>query len=91
METIENLVADIDKLVDPSTPDTDSLLAGLDAKGVEYTTWSGWNTLNAHELRLGEQYGPILVRKHGETEGTETPRERVKVVDRDEQVRISRS
>jgi hypothetical protein len=32
-----------------------------------------------------------LVRKHGETEDTETPRERVKVVDRDEQVRISRS
>ena len=91
METIENLVADIDKLVDPSTPDTDSLLAGLDAKGVEYTTWAGWNALNAHELSLGEQYGPILVRKHGETEGTETPRERVKVVDRDEQVRISRS
>jgi ferredoxin--NADP+ reductase len=91
METIENLVADIDKLVDPATPDTDSLLAGLDAKGVEYTTWAGWNTLNAHELSLGEQYGPILVRKHGEAEGTETPRERVKVVDRDEQVRISRS
>jgi ferredoxin--NADP+ reductase len=91
METIENLVADIDKLVDPSTPDTDSLLSDLDAKGVEYTTWAGWNTLNAHELSLGEQYGPILVRKHGETEDTETPRERVKVVDRDEQVRISRS
>ena len=91
METIENLVADIDKLVDPGTPDTDSLLAGLDAKGVEYTTWAGWNTLNAHELSLGEQYGPIMVRKHGESEGTETPRERVKVVDRDEQVRISRS
>ena len=91
METIENLVADIDKLVDPSTPDTDSLLAGLDAKGVEYTTWAGWNALNAHELSLGEQYGPILVRKHGETEGTEVPRERVKVVDRNEQIAISRA
>ncbi|MEY4743720.1 MAG: hypothetical protein RIR34_1059 [Actinomycetota bacterium] len=91
METIENLVADIEKFADPVDPDTDSLLADLDAKGVEYTTWAGWNTLNAHELSLGEQYGPILVRKHGETEGTETPRERVKVVDRAEQVRISRS
>ena len=91
METIENLVADVDKLVDPIDPDTQSLLADLDAKGVEYTTWDGWNKLNAHELSLGEAYGSIPVRKHGETETTQAPRERVKVVDRDEQVRISRA
>ena len=74
METITNLVADIDKLDDPKN--SHSLIAELDARGVKYTDWAGWLKLNAHELELGEKHQPV--------------RERVKVVDRDEQVRISR-
>ncbi|MFM6971240.1 MAG: FAD-dependent oxidoreductase [Rhodoluna sp.] len=75
METIANLVADIDKLDDPKN--SHSVIAELDARGVKYTDWAGWLKLNAHELELGENHQPV--------------RERVKVVDRDDQVRISRS
>ena len=91
METIENLVADIDGLVDPVSPDTDALLATFEQRGVAFTTWTGWNALNAHELSLGEAFGSIKVRKHGETEGVDAPRERVKVVDRNTQIAISRA
>jgi ferredoxin--NADP+ reductase len=91
METIENLVADIDGLTDPEIPDTDELLAQLDARGVEYVTWQGWQGLNAHELSLGEAYGEVPSRPHNAEGNVLVPRERVKVVDRAEQVRISRA
>ncbi|MDE2591902.1 MAG: FAD-dependent oxidoreductase [Actinomycetales bacterium] len=77
-ETIENLLADIDSLVDPAVADSDALLAELTARGVEFTTWSGWLQLDAHERALGE------------ADQSPVQRERVKVVDREEQVRISR-
>jgi ferredoxin--NADP+ reductase len=96
METIENLVADVPHLVDPEVDSTDELLAELDARGVEYTTWQGWNALNAHELSLGEKYGVVPSRPHNADKSVnggvvEVPRERVKVVDRDEQIQISRA
>ncbi|GAB3549533.1 ferredoxin--NADP+ reductase [Actinopolyspora lacussalsi] len=46
----------------------------LSERGVAYTTWQGWNLLDEHERALGEQRG----------------RERMKVVERDEMVRVSR-
>ena len=77
METIENLVADVDSLVDPAEPQLEQVLSALTGRGVEYTDWAGWLKLNQHELALGTAFeGPI-------------ERERVKVVDRVEQVRIS--
>lgn len=76
-ETIENLVADVDKLVDPAVADTDAVLTELTARGVEYTTWEGWLKLNEHEIALGA------------ADTSHVERERVKVVDRDEQVSIS--
>jgi ferredoxin--NADP+ reductase len=91
METIENLVADVDKLADPAVISTDELLAVLEQRGVAYTNWQGWNALDAHELGLGAKFGSIKVRKHGEAEGSDSPRERVKVVDRNEQIAISRA
>lgn len=51
------------------------VLDTLAARGVQYTDWQGWLKLDAHEQSLGEKVN----------------RERIKVVDRDEQVRISRS
>ncbi|MEY4320667.1 MAG: hypothetical protein RLZZ471_608 [Actinomycetota bacterium] len=72
-ETIENLVADVDKLTDPQAPG--EVLATLSERGVQYTDWQGWLKLDAYEQSLGEKVN----------------RERIKVVDRDEQVRISRS
>jgi ferredoxin--NADP+ reductase len=76
LETIENLVADLDTLVDPAEPSTDAVLATFAERGVAFTTWEGWLKLNQHEIALGEAF-----------DGVE--RERVKVVARDEQVSIS--
>jgi ferredoxin--NADP+ reductase len=56
-------------------PSAGNTLELLEARGVEYTTWAGWLALDAHERSLGETDA--------------APRERVKVVPRDEQVAIS--
>jgi ferredoxin--NADP+ reductase len=77
METIENLVADLETFEDPTEPELSSVLEVLKSRGVAFTDWSGWLKLNAHELELGTNYvGPVS-------------RERVKVVDRLEQVEIA--
>lgn len=76
LETIENLVADLDTLVDPAEPSTDAVLATFAERGVAFTTWEGWLKLNQHEIALGEAFDGV-------------DRERVKVVARDEQVSIS--
>ncbi|QGK69618.1 pyridine nucleotide-disulfide oxidoreductase [Allosaccharopolyspora coralli] len=74
LETITNLLADVDADRPAQAPDRESVLQLLDERGVEYTTWDGWNRLDAHERALGETQG----------------RERVKVVPREDMVRISR-
>lgn len=76
-QTVEMLLTDAPGLPAPASPDPQSVDAYLDSRGLEYTTWEGWERLDAHELGLGE--------------GHEHTRERVKVVPRDEMVRISRS
>lgn len=77
METIENLVADADTLTDPIAPELPSVLSLLNSRGVTFTDWAGWLKLNEHELSLGKNFvGPVS-------------RERVKVVDRQEQVEIA--
>ena len=53
----------------------------LQSRGVAYTTWDGWQLLDAHELALGEAYGLV----------GEKARERVKVVDRADDDRVSRA
>lgn len=75
LETITNLVADVDSLNEPTK--AGSLLDELKARGVKYTDWRGWLKLNQHELNLGA------------ADSSPIQRERVKVVDRDEQVEIS--
>ena len=47
----------------------------LNSRGIEYTDWQGWLKLDSHEQNIGEKEN----------------RERIKIVDRDEQVRISRN
>ena len=74
-ETIEHLLADHDALPSPEVADADAIVEHLEARGVEFTTEAGWALLDAHELSLGEAAG----------------RERVKVVPRDEMIRISRA
>ena len=64
-------------LVAPEQPEREAVDAYLAGRGLEVTTWEGWEKLDAHELALGESH--------------EHPRERVKVVPRDEMVRIARA
>ena len=75
LETINNLLSDTDSMPGAEEPDRASILQLLDQRGVEYTTWDGWQRLDAHEKALGEAQG----------------RERIKVVPREEMVNISRS
>ena len=49
-----------------------------------YTTWDGWLRLDEYERGLGAAYGPVT---HGDAE---TARERVKVVEREVMVEVSR-
>ena len=79
METIENLVADVDGLNQPNEPELSQVLSVLKSRGVNYTDWAGWLRLNQHELSLGAAFTGSIVR------------ERVKVVDRDEQARIAKA
>ena len=73
--TIDLLLSDVDSLVAPSLPQLEAVDAYLDQRGIEFTTWAGWEKLDAHEIALGEAVG----------------RERIKVVPRDTMVSISRS
>jgi ferredoxin--NADP+ reductase len=74
-ETIEHLLADLDALPTPEIADDHAIVEHLEARGVDYTTEAGWALLDAHELSLGEAAG----------------RERIKVVPREEMIRVSRA
>jgi ferredoxin--NADP+ reductase len=73
-ETVTSLLADAPNLPTPAQPDPDAILGFLADRGVPFTTWEGWGKLDAHERALGEPHG----------------RERIKVVERDEMIRVSR-
>lgn len=84
-ETIANLVQDAEAGVLHAGTDAvghDAMIALLEERGIPYTTWQGWELLDAYEQRLGEEYG--------EVEGDRGPRERVKVVSRAAMTAISR-
>ena len=82
IETVTSMLADLDAgVLSPATErDGDAILRLLDERGVEFTTWDGWTALDAHEKELGA----AALDADGEA------RARVKVVDREEMVRISR-
>ena len=77
-ETIAHLLGDADALAAATDIDPSDVVDLLDARDVHYTTWDGWLTLDAHERALGA------------ADESDTDRERVKVVPRDEQVGIAR-
>jgi len=74
METIARLVKGQASWWSPAEPSEEAVTALLDARGVEYTNLDGWHHLDNHEKSLGTPHG----------------RERIKVVDRDEMLRVSR-
>ena len=76
-ETIANLVEDANagRLSATGTPDGgEGIVALLNERGVRYTTWHGWELLEAFEKELGEAEG----------------RKRIKVVERETMTAVSR-
>lgn len=73
METIRHLVNDQANWWSPEHPEEDAVVELLRSRGVEFTNLDGWHHLDEHELALGAAEG----------------RTRIKVVPRDEMVRIS--
>ncbi|WP_203137466.1 FAD-dependent oxidoreductase [Microbacterium sp. JZ31] len=74
METIQHLVTDQGSWWQPADPSEDAIPALLAERGVAWTDLDGWHRLDAHEVELGAPDG----------------RARIKVVPREEMVRISR-
>lgn len=73
-ETIEHLLEDLPLIPTREIEDRTAIEEDLRERGVEFTTWAGWEALDAHELALGEAAG----------------RERIKVIPREEMVTVSR-
>ena len=74
METIQHVLNGQAGWWSPAEPDEKAIVDLLDSRGVLYTDLDGWRRLDAHEQELGAGRG----------------RARIKVVPRDEMVRISR-
>jgi ferredoxin--NADP+ reductase len=74
METISHLVVDQANWWAPADPSPAAVVELLTSRGVTYTDLDGWHRLDSHEIALGEPEG----------------RARIKVVDRDEMIEVSR-
>lgn len=84
-QTIGHLVADAQAGKLQASSDAvghEAMVALLESRGVRYTTWEGWELLDAYERQLGADYG--------EVEGGRGPRERIKVASRHAMVAIER-
>ncbi|WP_348786422.1 FAD-dependent oxidoreductase [Leifsonia sp. NPDC080035] len=73
METIKHVINDQGNWWAPADPSEESVVRLLEERGVEFTNLDGWHNLDAHEQQLGAERG----------------RARIKVVPRDEMVRVS--
>ncbi|MGO2684276.1 MAG: FAD-dependent oxidoreductase [Microbacterium sp.] len=74
METVQHLVNDQGSWWQPVDPSEEAIPALLAERGVQWTDLEGWHRLDQHEIGLGEPH----------------ERARIKIVPRDEMVRISR-
>ncbi|WP_115790239.1 FAD-dependent oxidoreductase [Arthrobacter silvisoli] len=84
LETIGFLLEDRLSLPPAETPDPQAIVDLLEERGIEYTTWEGWNKLDAHELALGAAWT-------AENPAAGVVRERIKVVPREDMIGISRA
>ncbi|RAM35924.1 FAD-dependent oxidoreductase [Arthrobacter globiformis] len=84
LETIGFLLEDRLTLPPAQNPDPQAIIDLLEERGIEYTTWEGWNKLNAHEAALGASWTESAA-----SDGV--VRERIKVVPREEMIQISRA
>lgn len=74
METVRHVINDQASWWAPEQPEEEAVVALLAERQVAWTDLDGWHRLDEHEVGLGAPHG----------------RERIKVVDRDEMVRVSR-
>jgi ferredoxin/flavodoxin---NADP+ reductase len=81
IETVGSLLEDLTTMPRAEQPDPAAVLEFLESRGVQWTTWDGWQLLDAHEQALGEAYGLV----------GESARERIKVVDRQTMIDVSRA
>jgi len=81
IETVGSLLADLETLPRTSEPSAEAVAEFLDSRGIAWTTWDGWQLLDARELSLGEAFRLV----------GEKPRERVKIVDRQVMIDVSRA
>ncbi|WP_183376481.1 FAD-dependent oxidoreductase [Helcobacillus massiliensis] len=82
LETVTHMLEDIESgaLTPCADRSADSVVRMLEDRGIEYTDWDGWMQLHDHEVALGA----------AEQDADGNARPSVKVVDRDEMVRVSR-
>ncbi|MBO9704298.1 MAG: pyridine nucleotide-disulfide oxidoreductase, partial [Arthrobacter sp.] len=85
LETITHLLEDRTGLPVADDAAENAVVALLESRGVQYTSWDGWNRLDAHERALGAE-----ATASGGSHGVSVERERIKVVSREEMVSISR-
>lgn len=84
-QTIAHLVEDAEAGLLHATSEAvghDAMEALLTERGVEFTTWQGWELLNEYEQQLGADFGDVPGGRGG--------RERIKVVSRRAMTDISR-
>ncbi|MCK6080184.1 FAD-dependent oxidoreductase [Microbacterium sp. EYE_5] len=74
METVRHLINDQASWWTPEDPSDEAIVALLAERQVAWTDLDGWHRLDEHEISLGKPH----------------ERARIKVVDRDEMVRVSR-
>ncbi len=74
METVRHVINDQAEWWRPEHPDEDAIPALLEERGVRWTDLDGWHRLDEHEVALGAPH----------------ERARIKVVPRDEMIKISR-
>jgi ferredoxin/flavodoxin---NADP+ reductase len=73
-ETIASLLADLPALPLAAHRDPAGVLAHLNRRNLECTTWSGWQRLDRHEIDLGQAHG----RKRGSVHAIPHPGRRVR-------------
>ena len=74
METVGHIINDQSSWWQPADPSEAAIPVLLESRGVRWTDLEGWHRLDEHEIALGQAEG----------------RARIKVVPRDEMVKVSR-
>lgn len=75
LETITNLIGDKATWWQPTAPEESAVVELLESRGVEYVGWPAWLKIDAYEVALGAAEG----------------RERVKLVEREDFLRVAKS